>query len=136
MGQRIVFIQCTKIFENPNMAMKICGLLASKIKKELNSSMDLVLCPAIGGIIVGYEIGKHLGIKTIFCEHVNGKFESLNFRKQSRETIETIEKEKERKRERRKEKEREFLRDRRSGKLILSQIKEQKRKEVKMEVRR
>ncbi|QKX01662.1 orotate phosphoribosyltransferase [Wolbachia endosymbiont of Cruorifilaria tuberocauda] len=70
-----IYIQCAKIFENPNMAMKICGLLASKIKKELNSSMDLVLSPAIGGIIVGYEIGKHLGIKTIFCERVNGKFE-------------------------------------------------------------
>ncbi|XP_066251698.1 uncharacterized protein [Euwallacea similis] len=36
-------------------------------------SIDLILSPAIGGIIVGYEIGRQLGIKTMFCERVNGK---------------------------------------------------------------
>lgn len=69
------YIQCAKIFENPSRAMKVCELLANKIKKELNSSIDLILSPAIGGIIVGYEIGRQLGIKTVFCERVNGKFE-------------------------------------------------------------
>ncbi|WP_065094923.1 MULTISPECIES: orotate phosphoribosyltransferase [unclassified Wolbachia] len=69
------YIQCAKIFENPSRAMKVCALLADKIKKELNSSIDLILSPAIGGIIVGYEIGRQLGIKTMFCERVNGKFE-------------------------------------------------------------
>ncbi|MCV3769501.1 MAG: orotate phosphoribosyltransferase [Wolbachia pipientis] len=70
-----IYIQCAKVFEDPSMAIKICALLVHKIKKELNSSIDLVLSLAIGGIIVGYEIGKQLGIKTIFCERVNGKFE-------------------------------------------------------------
>ncbi|QKX02237.1 orotate phosphoribosyltransferase [Wolbachia endosymbiont of Dirofilaria (Dirofilaria) immitis] len=70
-----IYIQCAKIFENPSRAMKICSLLTRKIKKELNSSIDLVLSPAIGGIIVGYEIGRQLGIRTIFCERVNSKFE-------------------------------------------------------------
>ncbi len=69
------YIQCAKIFENPSRAMKVCALLADKIKKELNSSIDLILSPAIGGIIVGYEIGRQLGIRTMFCERVNGKFE-------------------------------------------------------------
>ncbi|MGL9718285.1 MAG: orotate phosphoribosyltransferase [Wolbachia sp.] len=69
------YIQCAKIFENPDRAMKICELLVHKIKKELNSSIDLILSPAIGGIIVGYEIGRQLGIKTMFCERVSGKFE-------------------------------------------------------------
>lgn len=69
------YIQCAKIFENPSRAMKVCALLADKIKKELNSSIDLILSPAIGGIVVGYEIGRQLGIKTMFCERVNGKFE-------------------------------------------------------------
>ncbi|WFW29756.1 MAG: orotate phosphoribosyltransferase [Wolbachia endosymbiont of Menacanthus eurysternus] len=69
------YIQCAKIFENPSRAVKICQLLANKIKKELSSSVDLILSPAIGGIIVGYEIGKQLGIRAIFCERVNGKFE-------------------------------------------------------------
>ncbi|MBV0899942.1 MAG: orotate phosphoribosyltransferase [Wolbachia endosymbiont of Fragariocoptes setiger] len=68
------YIQCAKIFENPLRATKICRLLVEKIKKELNYSIDLILAPAIGGIIVGYEIGRQLDIKTIFCERVNGNF--------------------------------------------------------------
>ena len=68
------YIQCAKIFENPLRATKICALLVDKIKRELNYSIDLILAPAIGGIIVGYEIGRQLDIKTIFCERVNGKF--------------------------------------------------------------
>ena len=52
---------------------KICKTLASKIKKKFKK-VDLILAPAIGGIIIGYEIGKLLNKETIFCERVNGKF--------------------------------------------------------------
>lgn len=69
------YIQCAKIFENPSRAMNVCELLANKIRKELIEPIDLILSPAIGGIIVGYEIGRQLGIRTIFCERINGKFE-------------------------------------------------------------
>ncbi|MGL9761679.1 MAG: orotate phosphoribosyltransferase [Wolbachia sp.] len=69
------YIQCAKIFENPSRAMKVCELLVNKIRKELSSPIDLILSPAIGGIIVSYEIGRQLGIRTMFCERVNGKFE-------------------------------------------------------------
>lgn len=69
------YIQCAKIFENPSRAMNVCELLANKIGKELIEPIDLILSPAIGGIIVGYEIGRQLGIRTIFCERINGKFE-------------------------------------------------------------
>ncbi|WP_369800004.1 orotate phosphoribosyltransferase [Wolbachia endosymbiont of Ctenocephalides felis wCfeT] len=69
------YIQCAKIFEDPSRAMKVCKLLANKIKKELNTPIDLILSPAIGGIIVGYEIGRQLRVKTMFCERVNGEFE-------------------------------------------------------------
>lgn len=69
------YIQCAKIFENPSRAMNVCELLANKIRKEFIEPIDLILSPAIGGIIVGYEIGRQLGIRTIFCERVNGKFE-------------------------------------------------------------
>ncbi|OAB82224.1 orotate phosphoribosyltransferase [Wolbachia endosymbiont of Laodelphax striatellus] len=69
------YIQCAKIFENPSRAIKVCKLLANKIRKELVEHIDLILSPAIGGIIVGYEIGRQLGVRTMFCERVNGKFE-------------------------------------------------------------
>ena len=44
-----------------------------KIRKNYKE-IDLILAPAMGGIIIGYEIGKILKKETIFCERVNGKF--------------------------------------------------------------
>ena len=57
----------------PYLADKICSSLAKKIKKKFKS-IDLILAPAMGGVIIGYEIGKLLKKETIFCERVNGKF--------------------------------------------------------------
>ena len=67
------YIQCAKLLSFPNIADKICKSLASKIKKKYKN-IDLILAPAMGGIIIGYEIGKLLKKETIFCERVNGKF--------------------------------------------------------------
>ena len=44
-----------------------------KIKNKIKK-IDLILSPAMGGIIIGYEIGKLLNKETIFCERVSGKF--------------------------------------------------------------
>tara|TARA_B100000900_G_C20380261_1_gene634262 strand:- start:328 stop:792 length:465 start_codon:yes stop_codon:yes gene_type:complete len=57
----------------PKHAIKICESLASKIKNEFND-FDLILSPAMGGVIVGYELGKILNKQTIFSERVNGEF--------------------------------------------------------------
>ena len=67
------YIQCAKLLSFPSLADKICKSLANKIKKRFKK-IDLILSPAIGGIIIGYEIGKLLKKETIFCERVNGKF--------------------------------------------------------------
>ena len=67
------YIQCAKLLSYPSLADKICRSLAYKIKKRFKK-IDLILSPAIGGIIIGYEIGKILKTETIFCERVNGKF--------------------------------------------------------------
>ena len=67
------YIQCAKLLSFPNLADKICKSLANKIKKKFKK-IDLILAPAMGGIIIGYEIGKMLKKETIFCERVNGKF--------------------------------------------------------------
>ena len=67
------YIQCAKLLSFPNLADKICKSLANKIKKKFKK-IDLILAPAMGGIIIGYEIGKLLKKETIFCERVNGKF--------------------------------------------------------------
>ena len=67
------YIQCAKLLSHPHKAELICKSLANKIKKNFKS-IDLILSPAMGGIIIGYEIGKLLKKETIFCERVNGKF--------------------------------------------------------------
>ena len=67
------YIQCAKLLSFPHLANDICFSLAKKIKKTFKS-IDLILAPAMGGVIIGYEIGKLLKKETIFCERVEGKF--------------------------------------------------------------
>ena len=67
------YVQCAKLMSKPSEAFKICSSLSQKIKKEFKE-FDLILSPAMGGIIVGYEIGRILNKETIFSERVNGEF--------------------------------------------------------------
>jgi len=67
------YIQCAKLLSFPSLANEICKSLSLKIKKNFKK-IDLILAPAMGGIIIGYEIGKLLKKETIFCERVNSKF--------------------------------------------------------------
>ena len=65
------YIQCAKLLSYPKKAEIICGSLSEKIKNKF-SNIDIILSPAIGGVVVGYEIGRQLGIETIFAERSNG----------------------------------------------------------------
>ena len=67
------YVQCAQLMSKPKEANKICISLSEKIKEEFKE-FDLILSPAIGGIIVGYEIGRILDKETIFSERVNGEF--------------------------------------------------------------
>jgi orotate phosphoribosyltransferase len=67
------YIQCAKLLSFPYLANDVCSSLAKKIKIKFKS-IDLILAPAMGGVIIGYEIGKLLKKETIFCERVDGKF--------------------------------------------------------------
>ena len=67
------YIQCAQLLSKPLKAKKICLSLAEKIKKQFKN-IDLVLSPAIGGIVIGYEIGRLLDKVTIFAERVNNNF--------------------------------------------------------------
>ena len=67
------YVQCAQLLSKPWKALEICSSLAEKIKKEF-PKIDLILTPAIGGIVVGYEIGRLIKKETIFCERVNNKF--------------------------------------------------------------
>ncbi len=67
------YIQCAKLLSYPKISDKFVKSLASKIKKKIKK-IDIILSPAMGGIIIGYEIGKILKKETIFCERVNKEF--------------------------------------------------------------
>ena len=67
------YIQCAKLLSFPYLAEEICKSLASQIKKKYKK-IDLILAPAMGGIIIGYEIGRLLKKETIFCERVKDNF--------------------------------------------------------------
>ena len=68
------YVQCAQLMSKPEKATKICASLGEKIKKEF-TDFDLILSPAMGGVIIGYEIGRILKKETIFSERVNGEFQ-------------------------------------------------------------
>ena len=83
------YIQCAKLLSYPHLAKYICLSLSNKIKKNY-PKIDLLLSPAMGGIIIGYEIGKLLKKETIFCERVKGSFKlrrGFNIKRKSRVLI-------------------------------------------------
>ena len=63
------YVQCAKLLSYPNKAETICSSLCEKIKKAFNK-IDVILSPAIGGIVVGYELGRQLNVETIFAERL------------------------------------------------------------------
>ena len=83
------YIQCAKLLSYPYLSNKICYSLSKKIKKNFKN-IDIILSPAMGGIIIGYEIGKLLKKESIFCERVKKKFQlrrGFNIRKNSKVLI-------------------------------------------------
>ncbi|MDC0418861.1 orotate phosphoribosyltransferase [Pelagibacteraceae bacterium] len=67
------YIQCAQLLSKPNKSAEFCNSLAKKITNELKE-IDLILSPAMGGIVIGYEIGRLLEKETIFSERVEGQF--------------------------------------------------------------
>lgn len=63
------YMQCAQVLQYPQYAATLCESLAENFK---DSEVDLVIGPAMGGIIVAYEVGRALGVKTLFTERENG----------------------------------------------------------------
>ena len=83
------YVQCAKLLSFPKISNKFTLSLSNKIKKKIKK-VDLILSPAMGGIVIGYEIGRLMNKETIFCERVNGKFKlrrGFSIKKNSRVLI-------------------------------------------------
>lgn len=70
-----VFLQKAFIFKNPKLTEKLCKALAQKVKATLENVPDIIVAPAMGGVIPGYETARHLDRDSIFTERVDGEFE-------------------------------------------------------------
>jgi orotate phosphoribosyltransferase len=68
-----VFLQKMRVFEDPPRAERLCTALAEVIRREVGE-VDLVVSPAIGGIIPGYETARALGCKAVFVEREDDTF--------------------------------------------------------------
>ena len=67
------YVQCAQLLSKPNKSNNFCKSLVEKISKEFKE-IDLILSPAMGGVVIGYEIGRLLMKETIFSERVDGQF--------------------------------------------------------------
>lgn len=69
-----VFLQKALIFKNPALTSKLCEALAEKVIQSLDVQPDIIVAPAMGGIIPGYETARHMGLDSVFTERENGEF--------------------------------------------------------------
>lgn len=70
-----VYLQCARVMMDPARAALLCRALADKVVAELGpGGIDLVVSPAMGGVVVGYEMARQLGVPGIFTERVEGSF--------------------------------------------------------------
>ena len=68
------YLQCALVLKDPWRAEKLCCALADKLRSQVPGPVGLVASPAMGGVVVGYEIGRQLGVPAIFFERVDGRF--------------------------------------------------------------
>lgn len=83
------YFQAALLLQDPSLASNLCAKLAKKFKGE---QIDLVIGPAMGGVIVAHEVAKSLGVKAIFAERVSGKMQlRRGFRINSQERVLVVE---------------------------------------------
>lgn len=69
------YLQCARVLMNPERASALARGLAQKLPRELRNEIEAVISPAMGGIIIGHEMGRALGVDAMFLERPEGIFE-------------------------------------------------------------
>ena len=70
-----IYCQCAKLFENPDNGRYVCNELKEIILKRIDKQIDCIISPALGGVLVGYELAKSLNCNFVFYERINNEFE-------------------------------------------------------------
>jgi orotate phosphoribosyltransferase len=68
------YLQCARVLMNADRAGNLARALAQKLPRELRSEVDIVVSPAMGGVIIGHEMGRALGVDALFLERPEGQF--------------------------------------------------------------
>lgn len=68
-----VYLQCAKVLQNPERAALLCVALAEQVRSEIPGEVELVVAPAMGGVVVGFEMARQLGVDGLFTERVRGQ---------------------------------------------------------------
>lgn len=69
------YLQCARILMNAERAGRLALALAQRIPRDIRSDIDVVVSPAMGGLIIGHEMGRALGKDALFLERPSGTFE-------------------------------------------------------------
>jgi orotate phosphoribosyltransferase len=69
------YLQCARVLMDPARAARLCAALAETVRGAKLGHIDLVVSPAMGGVVVGYEMARQLGVPSIFFERVEGKLD-------------------------------------------------------------
>ncbi len=71
------YLQCARVMMDAKRGERLCSALTLKIREWMQSTgqkIDAIVAPAMGGVVVGYEMGRQLEIDSMFCERVEGRF--------------------------------------------------------------
>jgi orotate phosphoribosyltransferase len=69
------YLQCARVLMDPARAARLAEALAATIPAELRARIEIVVSPAMGGVIIGHEMGRALGVEALFVERPQGVFE-------------------------------------------------------------
>ncbi len=69
------YLQCARVLMDPMRASRLAAALAARIPRELRKDIAKVVSPAMGGVIIGHEMGRALGVEAMFVERPGGSFE-------------------------------------------------------------
>lgn len=69
------YLQCARVLMDPARASRLASALVAKLPRDIRSAIELVVSPAMGGIIAGHEVARALGVEAMFVERPGGMFE-------------------------------------------------------------
>lgn len=69
------YLQCARVLMDPSRASRLASALARTLPLEIKSKIEMIVSPAMGGVIIGHEVGRSLGLQAVFVERPTGTFE-------------------------------------------------------------